>query len=91
MLIQLSDPHVSHQRCHRLASRVISHHGHGGPGVAGRAGVGVDPRFTVRLDTDPRTDPPIPPTAQVRPTLTDPDRLQTHPHLWGVPPGVAHA
>ena len=58
--------------------------------VTGRVGVGVDVRFTVRLDTDPQTDPSDSPTAQVRPALSGADRFQTHPCV-GCPPRAAHA
>jgi hypothetical protein len=89
MLTQVNGPHPRHQRCHRPPSHARSHHGHSG--VTGRAGVGVDARFTVGLDTDPQADPPYSLTAQVRPALAEPGRFQTHPHVWGVPPGAAHA
>ncbi|MCW3815856.1 DUF2637 domain-containing protein [Micromonospora sp. DR5-3] len=88
MLIQFIEPNLSRPRCHRPASHVLSHHGYG---VAGRVGVGVDLRFTVRLDADPRTDPLTPLTAQVRPAFTGPDRFQTHPMCWVSPRGAAHA
>lgn len=89
MLTQLNDPHQRHPCCHRPASHALSHHDCSG--VTGHAGVGVDPRSTVRLDTDPLTDPSYSLTGQVGPALTEPERFQTHPYVWGVPPGAAHA
>ncbi len=84
----MMSPHSDHhQRRYRPDSHSLSRHRRSRPGAAGRVGVHVDPRSTVRLDPDPRTDPPIPLTAQVNPTHTGPGRLQTHPHAWGVSPG----
>ena len=89
MLNQVNDPHPRHQRCPRSPSPTLAPLGPGG--VTGSAGVGVDLRLTVRLDTDPQADPASSLTAQVRPTVSGADRFQTHPHVWGVPPGAAHA
>lgn len=86
MLIQVND---RHPRQPRSASPALAPRDP--RGVTGHADVGVDPRLTVRLDTDPQADPPYSMTAQARPALSDAGRFQTHPHVWGVPPGAAHA
>lgn len=84
--------HSAHdQRRYRRDSHRLSRHRRARPGVAGRVGVHVDLRCTVRLDPDPRTDPPIPLTAQVRAAVTGSIPFQTDPHVWGLPPGAAHA
>lgn len=88
----MMSPHSdNHERRYRPDSRIPSRHRHAPSVVAGRVGGGVDPRSTVRLDPDPRTDPPIPLTAQVRAALTGSIPLQTDPPVWGLPPGAAHA
>ncbi|SBV28652.1 hypothetical protein GA0070620_4201 [Micromonospora krabiensis] len=80
-----------HERLVRRDSHSLSRHALARPGMAGRVGVHVDPRFTVRFDPDPRTDPLIPLTAQVTAALTSSTPLQTDPPVWGLPPGAAHA
>lgn len=88
----MMSPHSDHhQRRYRPDSHRLSRRCHPGSGVSGRVGVQVDPRCTVRLDPDPRTDPPIPLTAQVRAAHTNSVPLQTDPPVWGLPPGAAHA
>lgn len=89
MLTHANGPQQRHQRCHRPASPALTQHGHGG--AANRVGVGVDPRPAVRLDTDRQTDPRYSLTAQVRRTPSEPGWFPTHTHVWGVPPGAAHA
>lgn len=86
MLIQVNDRHPRQPRfaSPALSTRVPR-------GVTGHAGGGVDPRLTVRLDTDPHADPLFSLTAQVGPAVSGADRFQTHPHGWGVSPGAAHA
>jgi len=88
----MMSPHSDHnERRYRRDSHSLSRHRHARSGVARRVGVRVDPRSTVRLDPDPRTDPPSTLTAQVRAALTGSIPLQTDPQLWGLPPGAAHA
>lgn len=87
MMTQHSDSHLRH----RLDSHTLSRHHHAGPGVARRVGVSADLRSTVRLDPDPRNDPPDTLTAQVRAALSGSIPLQTDPPVWGLPPGAAHA
>lgn len=90
MLIRLNDPSPRRQHRHRAASRLLSRHHGKAWEVTGGANVGVGLRLTVRLDTDPRTDPLPRPTAQVRSAFTASHQLQTDP-LWGLPPGDAYA
>lgn len=85
----MMSPHSEHhERRYRRDSHSLSRHRHRRSGVSGRVGVHVDLRSIVRLDPDPRNDPPIPLTAQVRAALTGSIPLQTDPPVSGLPPGA---